>query len=283
MAEGFKLRWVVATLLLLAFWGCGGVSATRAGQFHRAPEVSGYGFDDAADDGSESGALDSAKKGSPLAPAAEPLALGGGLAGVDAAAEQVPSDAATSAAEPNKRRALLIYTAELSMAVFEVEKALDAVERLTKEQGGYLVQRNDLGIVVRIPADRFDATVEALKPVGDILHRDIRVRDVTEQFSDLEVQLRTLEAMRVRFEQLLAKADEVKDALAIETELQRVIQEIERIKGKLKVLGELVAFSTITIQFEARQIDSVSSRVNLPFPWLQELGLPSLLDLGGAQ
>ena len=122
-----------------------------------------------------------------------------------------------------------------------------------------------------------------MEPVGDILHRDISVQDVTEQFRDLEVQLKTLDAMRARFEKLLEKADKVQDALAIETELQRVIREIERIQGKLKVMRELIAFSTLSIRFESHPVDSVGSRVNLPFPWLSELGLPNLLDLGGAR
>lgn len=36
---------------------------------------------------------------------------------------------------------LLIYKAQLSLAVFEAKKSIDAVEKLAKENGGYLVSR----------------------------------------------------------------------------------------------------------------------------------------------
>ena len=105
------------------------------------------------------------------------------------------------------------------------------------------------------------------------------MQDVTAEFNDLTIQLKNLRAMRERFEQLLKRADSVKDALAIERELQRVLGQIERIQGRLKLLSELLAFSTITVRFEARPVDKVRSRVDLPFPWLEQLGLPELLDL----
>ena len=39
--------------------------------------------------------------------------------------------------------AMLIYTANLSLAVFQVEPQLDAVERVAREAGGYLSSRQD--------------------------------------------------------------------------------------------------------------------------------------------
>jgi hypothetical protein len=174
---------------------------------------------------------------------------------------------------------LLIYTANVVMAVFEATKAIDAVERLAKEQGGYLVRRSDSEITIRVPAERFDGSLEQLKPLGDELHREVSVQDVTAEFNDLTIQLKNLRAMRDRFEQLLKRAVSVQDALAIERELQRVLGQIERIQGRLKVLRELLAYSTITVRFEARPVDKVRSRVDLPFPWLRQLGLPELLDL----
>jgi hypothetical protein len=38
-------------------------------------------------------------------------------------------------------------------------------------------------------------------------------------------------------------------------------------------------FSTITLRFEARPVDRIQSKVRLPFPWLDQLGLSNLLRL----
>ncbi len=307
MRVGVARLWrLVACLLVVGFAasaaGCAGQAADVEAK--SAAFQAGYGYSsdgDARDAALESAAApdvaeeSAAPQPEPPPPPAPAMSLGG--SGVERPASTVPAkkappdpqareqaaptQAPDSPAVPIARRQLLIYTADITMAVFEVEKSLDAVEELVEQQDGYVVQRGDGSIVVRIPAGRFDATVEALKPLGDVLHRDIRVDDVTAEFRDLEVQLQTLDAMRKRFEQLLAKAQNVEEALAVERELQRVITESERIKGRLKVLGELIAFSTITVRFEARPVDMVRTRVNLPFPWLRTLGLPSLLDMGG--
>ena len=47
----------------------------------------------------------------------------------------------------------------------------------------------------------------------------------------------------------------------------------------LKRLRELVAYSTITVRFDAKPTDKIDSKVELPFSWLRDLGLNSLLNL----
>jgi hypothetical protein len=148
-----------------------------------------------------------------------------------------------------------------------------------RDSGGYLVRRNMQSITFRVPSSKFQATLDHVLTLGDVLHRDVSVRDVTEEFFDLQVRLRNLEAMRDRFEELLKRANKVEEALAVERELERVAGEIERLKGRIKLLKELVAFSTISVQFRARAVDQIGSSVALPFPWLGRLGLGELLRL----
>jgi hypothetical protein len=139
------------------------------------------------------------------------------------------------------------------------------------------VRRDDHSITVRVPAAEFQKTLSSIIKLGDVLHRNVQARDVTEEYHDLSVRLRNAEVVLARLEQLLERADSVKDALAVEAELARVASEVERLKGRLKLLRELIAFSTITVSFEGRPVEHIQSRVNLPFPWLDELGLSNLL------
>lgn len=174
---------------------------------------------------------------------------------------------------------LLIYTANLTLAVFEAAQHIDAVEQLARSRNGYLVRRTNNAITIRIPSDIFHETVGHVAGLGDVLQREINAQDVTDQFRDLETRLRNLNAVRDRFEALLAQAKNVQEALQVERELERVTAEIESIKGKLKMLGHLIAYSTINVSFQARPVERVDPIVELPFPWLQELGLQRLLRL----
>jgi hypothetical protein len=177
-----------------------------------------------------------------------------------------------------KNRDLVIYTAKFTMAVYQVDQGLGAVEKIANDNGGYLGTKKDREITVRIPRGRFEMTLAAIDKLGDVLHRDIQAEDVTDEHVDLEIRVKNARAMQRRLSDLLTKAD-VKNALEIEKELHRVTEELERLEGKLKVLKDRVAFSTITVAFEPRGATLTASRPRLPFPWLGNLNLPNLLSL----
>ncbi len=174
---------------------------------------------------------------------------------------------------------LLIYRAEINMAVFETRATIDHTEKLARDMGGYLVRRSDREIIIRVPSAKFRDALAKVSGYGDVLHQNVDVEDVTEKFYDLSIRLKNMKAVRDRFEQLLTKAQSVEDSLRIERELERVTTQIEVLEGKLKLYRELIAFSTITLRLEPRGSDQVTPKVNLPFDWLRKLGLPSLLSM----
>jgi hypothetical protein len=186
------------------------------------------------------------------------------------------SDGTTAAKQEGP---LLIYTANYTMAVYEVTQSIDATQALAKSLGGYLVRRDDRSITIRVPAEKYRGALEAMNKLGDVLHHEETVEDVTDQYFDMKTRLDNARAMRVRLQELLAAAKDVNDALAVERELARVTETIEQMEGKLKRLRELINFSTITVTFNARGGESVTGKVDLPFSWLRELGLSRLLQL----
>ncbi|HEY3822027.1 MAG TPA: DUF4349 domain-containing protein [Polyangiaceae bacterium] len=186
---------------------------------------------------------------------------------------------AKSVSDSPHAAAMLIYTANLSLAVFQVEPGLDAVERVAREVGGYLSSRQDNAITIRVPRDRFDDAIARIEKLGDVTHRDIKAQDVTDEFVDLQARLKNAYAVRDRLNELMSKAA-VKEALEIEKELGRVTEEIERMEGKLKLLRDQMAFSTVTVTFAPVAVEQVQdSTILAPFPWMRGLGLQSLLNV----
>ena len=173
---------------------------------------------------------------------------------------------------------MLIYTANLTMAVYQVASGIEAVEQIGREIGGYLATRTDREIVLRVPRARFEDAIKKIEAVGDVVHRDIQAQDVTDEFLDTEVRLKNARAMRDRLQTLLERAP-VKEALEIEKELGRVTQQIEQMEGRLKGLRDKIAYSTITVTFDARAASLHTMPLRLPFAWLNQLGLPHLLRL----
>lgn len=174
---------------------------------------------------------------------------------------------------------MLVYTANITMAVFEVKKALGDVELIGREVGGFLSRRDNASITIRVPVARFDEALKRVDGLGDVLDRNVSTQDVTEEFNDLDVRLKSARAVRDRLEQLLQKAAKVEESVLIERELQRVGLEIERIEGRMKFLKDRASFSTITVTFRPRRNEATPNKFNLPVPWLYELGLSRLLSL----
>jgi hypothetical protein len=183
--------------------------------------------------------------------------------------------APSSAVHPES---MLIYTAHLTLAVFQVDKGLGAVEALARSLDGYLATRADTEITIRVPRAHFAEAVAAIEKQGDVLHRQVTAQDVTDEYVDLEIRLRNARAMRDRLQELLKTAT-AKDALEIEKELGRVTESIERMEGRLKLLGDKIAYSTITVSFQPIDQAPVHDLARLPFPWLQGLGLSQLLNV----
>lgn len=174
---------------------------------------------------------------------------------------------------------MLLRSAQLTLAVFEVDKKMDAVEALAKGLGGYLALRGDREVTVRVPRERFDEALRGMEKLGDVLHKSVAAEDVTDQYVDLELRLRNAHAVRARLEKLLESAT-VRDAVEIHKELAKVTDEIERLEGKLKLLRDRIAFSTITVSFERTDPQRVRSReALLPFPWMRTMGLAPLLQV----
>ncbi|WP_161554553.1 DUF4349 domain-containing protein [Sinomicrobium soli] len=109
-------------------------------------------------------------------------------------------------------------------------------------------KRNTL--TVRVPADNFDAFLEEItRDVDQLDHKQINVRDVTEEFLDIQARLKTKKELEIRYLELLKQAKNVTEILEIEKQAGILRSEIESVEGRLEYLKNRVSFSTLTISF----------------------------------
>jgi hypothetical protein len=178
---------------------------------------------------------------------------------------------------------LLIYSADIHLAVHEVSSTQRAIIAVAKEVGGFLAVQDDTKVTIRVPARRFQEALEKCEKAGDVVHRNVQAQDVGEEYRDIAIRLRNAEVVRDRLEELLRQANSVEDALKVQRELGEVTERIETMKGRLRFLQDRISLSTITVWFQpkpvAESLGSASQLSRLPFPWLDELGLQSLLTL----
>lgn len=184
-------------------------------------------------------------------------------------AADAPARAAANAGEARQ----VIYSAAFKVVVADIPGTLAAIRAHAEQLGGHLAEVNGAAITVRVPAARFSDAVAFVERAGEVVDRQLRAQDVTEELRDLNIRLDNEEKLRQRLQALLDKAEKVEDILKIEGELTRVTGEIEQTKGRLRYLEAQVAMSTVRVELNSPVPPQYQAGGRqLPFYWANDLG-----------
>jgi hypothetical protein len=213
-----------------------------------------------------------------------------------------PPDKSVGAKEPATKGAkltsapiaqMLIFTGQLRVMVKPSQYAqrIDAVVDIATAMGGYISRHDNQNVTVRVPSGRFRDALKEMEKLGEVTHREIQAQDVSEEFHDLKVRLKSLRATQQRLEDFLKRAKNIQEVLRIEKELSRLNGEIDRIEGRMRYLSARATFSTITVSFQPKPKDQIAidpddpppppppRSIPLPIDWLSRVGLDQLLQL----
>lgn len=153
--------------------------------------------------------------------------------------------------------AMLIRTGNASIEVRALNPAIDQVRALAGQMGGFVantsIQAGDerlrtASIELRIPNDRFDAAVSGLNGLGKLETVQVSTEDVGEQYTDIAARVVNAHRLEDRLIDVLAqRPGKLQDILAVERELARVREEIERYEGRLRYLKSRASTSRLTL------------------------------------
>ncbi len=176
-----------------------------------------------------------------------------------------------------QQKRLIVYTAEVTLEVLDIDEARGAVLRLAKEAGGYLTRETNTTITVRVPADKFHQTLEKVCKLGQVVERNISAQDVTEECLDIQLRLEALRKHLKRLEEVLQRTQNADEISRIMAQIKEVVVEIERLEGRLRVLKNQVAYSTLTVYLR-RPVsrETAPAATPLPFEWVNLLSISRL-------
>lgn len=194
----------------------------------------------------------------------------------DADLKQVVADPGDLPPMPTDPSRKVIYNADFEVRVSNLEHARERTRAIAVELGGHMQKEQNLAVTLRVPAAGFAAAVEQIGALGPIVSREVTASDVTEEFLDLEIRLKVKQDYLAQLNRLYEQGGALKDLLEIKREVDKVTEEIERLKGRLRFLGDRIAMSTITVRFQLTTTH-IDRRFKLPFSWLETLGIENLL------
>ncbi|MCG6568434.1 DUF4349 domain-containing protein [Tessaracoccus sp. ZS01] len=103
-------------------------------------------------------------------------------------------------------------------------------------------------VTTRVPAETYEDFLAEVAALGVVKFQSEATSDVTQEHVDLSARLDNLRAQEVRLREFFDAAKDVKDMLAIETELSRVRGEIESLDAQVTYLERQAAMATVTIE-----------------------------------
>lgn len=159
--------------------------------------------------------------------------------------------------DPTATERKIIKNANLEIEVEDTEKAKMDAEAETKNKGGSVTNMNSwevrpgmlaYNLTVRIPAEKFENTIEALTFLGTKKSESFSTNDITAQYQDTSNRLKNLEARRERLREMMDRqTDKLADVLQIDQELSRVQIDIENLQSTLRRNDTDVAYSTLQL------------------------------------
>lgn len=150
----------------------------------------------------------------------------------------------------------LIKEGNLEYRVDDLNEAVAALKAAAARWNGYIsnesgskdYNRISASLTIRVPASSFDSLLKnATAGIPYFDAKNILVRDVTDEYVDVEARLKTKKELEQRYLALLKKANSVEDILNIEREIGTLRADIESIEGRLQVMKDQVALATLQI------------------------------------
>jgi Domain of unknown function (DUF4349) len=201
--------------------------------------------------------LDSVANAKQVVSRAEVSDAMGAPGGASIAPADAPVDMAKQAQEQPKMPRKIIYTADVVVLVDDLSPVEAKLKEALKASDGFIASATVTGSTrgerngvwkVRIPVAQFETFLQKMKDVGEVQSSSSQSDDVSEEFYDVAARIKNKKVEEERLIQhLKTSTGKLTDILAVEREISRVREEIERMEGRLRFLTNQTDLTTITL------------------------------------
>lgn len=194
--------------------------------------------------------------------------------GAEAPSEPMTEEAGGSEEAEIERK--IIKNADINMDAENAEECYASILDYAKQLGGYesscSTNTNDYGdsryiyihAELRLPPEKLEDFVGKVGEYGTVTSLDVSSDEITEEYYDLETRMKSKQAALESYYALLEKAETVDEILVIQTRIDGITEEIEAIKGRLRVYDALVSESKVILRISEYVVDAPAEK---EFEW----------------
>ena len=189
----------------------------------------------------------------------------------------------------------IIKSGDMTIEVADIKTAQEKIQNFVKNNKAYIQNerfsnaetQTTLSMEIRIPNQNFDNLINSFSDeIGSISEKNIRVQDVTEEYTDVSIRLKNKLAYLEKYRDLLKRSASTKDLLEIQEKIRGLEEEIESSEGRLRYIDDQVNYSTLNltltkekprntvtskIGFGSRLVDSIANGLNIFLNFLLEI------------
>jgi hypothetical protein len=221
--------------------------------------------------GSGSGSSGASSAGGQAAPAPHQPAGAGAAAGNAAAGAKAagtangagaPGGAGTTARLAPSGGAQLVYTAQLTVRVTDLDRAVTAATQMVTAAGGYVSGEKTVtdpaqpaqpgqpgaSLELKIPVAAYPATLARISgQLGRPVSRQQQAQDVTQQVADTNSRVASDQAAISQLRALLARSGSVGDLLSVQNQINAEESDLESMRAQQRALNSETSYATVSL------------------------------------
>lgn len=165
----------------------------------------------------------------------------------------------------------IIKSGDMTIEVADIKTAQEKIQKTIKNNKAYIQNerfsnsetQTTLSMEIRIPNQNFDQLVNSFSDgIGSISAKNIRVQDVTEEYTDVSIRLKNKLAYLEKYRDLLKRSASTKDLLEIQEKIRGLEEEIESSEGRLRYIDDQVNYSTLELTLmKEKPRNTVTSKI----------------------
>jgi hypothetical protein len=168
----------------------------------------------------------------------------------------------------------LVISTTIDLEVKALRDSYSAIIAAARDLGGFVAEASfsDDGTVgsaflrLRVPSTQHDELLDRILTLqgADVRREDSTAKEVTEEYTDLESHVATLQATEAQYKQLLERAASTEDVLKVSARLDEVRGDIERVQGRMNLLDDKADFATVIAQLSLPPVAAATEEPSTP-------------------